>query len=86
MLEQPGVMTMKDEGEERRRRRQGQMTRKSREIRVSLCGGEKCCPEVVVTSNRHTVRIGEAGNRVTLEKRAWNALVEKIQAGELKKL
>ena len=29
------------------------------------------------------VVIGEAGNLVTLDKRAWNTLVEKIRAGEL---
>ena len=55
-------------------------------VRVSLCGGEKCCPEVVVDSTKAQVRIGEAGNLVTLDARAWNTLVEMIHTGELKKL
>lgn len=53
---------------------------------VSLCGGDKCCPEVVVDSAANQVSIGEEGNLVTLDKRAWNTLVEKIQANELTKL
>ena len=53
------------------------------EIRMSLCGGEKCCPEVVVNRTEGTVEIGEQGNLVKLDKRAWNTLVEKIRAGEL---
>ena len=52
-------------------------------VRVSLCGGEKCCPEVVVDSTKAQVRIGEEGNLVTLDAQAWNTLVEKIRAGEL---
>ncbi len=55
-------------------------------VRVSLCGGEKCCPEVVVKADTAQVEIGEAGNLVTLDARAWNTLVEKIRAGELKAL
>ena len=56
------------------------------DIRVSLCGGSKCCPEVAVDSATQQVQIGETGNLVTLDKRAWNALVEKIQSGELSAL
>ena len=56
---------------------------KQAEIRVSLCGGDKCCPEVVVDAKAQTVRIGETGNLVSLDKRAWNELVAKITAGEL---
>ena len=56
------------------------------EIRVSLCGGEKCCPEVMVDTRSQQVRIGETGNLVVLDKRAWNTLVEKITAKQLKKL
>ncbi len=52
-------------------------------VRVSLCGGDKCCPEVVVKTDKAQVEIGEAGNLVTLDARAWNTLVEKIRAGEL---
>ena len=55
-------------------------------IRVSLCGGEKCCPEVVVDVTGQQVKIGETGNLATLDKRAWNTLVEKIKAGELTQL
>ena len=59
---------------------------KRAEIRVSLCGGDKCCPEVVVDANAHAVKIGEAGNLVQLDKRAWNELVAKIKSGELTSL
>ncbi len=55
-------------------------------IRVSLCGGEKCCPEVVVETATQQVRIGEKNNLVTLDKQAWNPLVEKIKTGELTQL
>lgn len=60
------------------------MTRET--IRVSLCGGEKCCPEVAVDVQRGQVRIGEEGNLVILDKRAWNTLVEKIKHRELSAL
>lgn len=56
------------------------------ELRVSLCGGDKCCPEVRVQPDRAEVRIGEVGNLVVLDRRAWNTLVEKIKAGELSAL
>ena len=55
-------------------------------LRVSLCGGDKCCPEVVVDADTNRVLIGEQGNLVTLDKRAWNTLVEKIKLGELPEL
>ena len=55
-------------------------------IQVSLCGGEKCCPEVAVDAERGEVRIGEEGNLVRLDKRAWNTLVEKITTRELSAL
>ncbi len=56
------------------------------DIRVSLCGGDKCCPEVAVDLVTQQVQIGETGNLVILDKRAWNALVEKIRSGELSAL
>ena len=59
---------------------------KRQEVRVSLCGGDKCCPEGVVDTTRREVRIGEEGNLVILDQRAWNTLVEKIKAQELKPL
>ena len=52
-------------------------------LRVSLCGGDKCCPEVMVDTAKAEVQIGEAGNLAILDRRAWNTLVEKIKAGEL---
>jgi len=55
-------------------------------IRVSLCGGSKCCPAVVVDKTRAQVRLGERGNLVTLDARAWNALVRKIRSGQLKRV
>lgn len=59
---------------------------KQPEIRVSLCGGDKCCPEVVVDAAAQEVHIGEEGNLVRLDKRAWNELVAKIQSGALSQL
>ncbi len=54
--------------------------------RVSLCPACGACPEVVLDVTRQEIRIGEEGNRVTLNREAWNTLVEKIRAGELKEL
>ncbi len=50
---------------------------------VYLCQSG-CCPAVVIEDDR--VLIGEEGNQVVLKKDEWNALVEKILSGELKKL
>ena len=50
---------------------------------VSLCGGDKCCPEVVIDAAKQEVRIGETGNLAVLDRRAWNELVQKVQSGEL---
>ena len=55
-------------------------------LRVSLCGGDKCCPEVLVDTANAEVHIGEAGNLAILDRRAWNELVTKIHTGELKAL
>ena len=52
----------------------------------SLCGGDKCCPAVVVDSAHGQVRIGEEDNLVVLDKRAWNELVAKVHSGELTEL
>lgn len=54
--------------------------------RVNLCPSCAACPEVVLDATQHEVRIGEEGNLVTLNQEAWNTLVEKIQAGELKRI
>ena len=59
---------------------------KKNELRVSLCGGDKCCPEVAVNARKAEVTIGEEGNLVTLDRRAWNTLVELIKTGELKQI
>jgi len=53
-------------------------------IRVALCPDCGACPEVVLDITKDEVRIGEEGNLVRLTKEAWNTLVEKINAGELK--
>ncbi len=55
-------------------------------VRVSLCGGDKCCPEVVVDATKAQVRIGEEGNLVTLDARAWNTLGDMIRNGALRQL
>lgn len=52
--------------------------------KVSLCSACGSCPEVEIYDNE--VRIGEEGNMVTLRIEEWNALVEKIEKGELRKL
>ena len=41
-------------------------------LQVSLCGGDKCCPGVEVNTVKAEVRIGETGNEVVLDRRAWN--------------
>ena len=53
-------------------------------VRVSLCPACGACPEVVLDITKDEVRIGEEGNLVRLTREAWNTLVEKINAGELK--
>lgn len=53
-------------------------------VRVSLYPACGACPEVVLDVAKDEVRIGEEGNLVRLTKEAWNTLVEKINAGELK--
>jgi len=55
-------------------------------VRVSLCPACGACPEVVLDVAKDEARIGEEGNLVRLTKEAWNTLVEKISAGELKPL
>ena len=62
------------------------MTKKDAAKRVSLCPECGACPEVVLHLEKEEVHIGEAGNLVRLNREAWNSLVEKIQAGELKKV
>jgi len=54
--------------------------------RVALCPACGACPEVVLDVEKDEVRIGEEGNLVTLNKEAWNTLVEKIRKEELAKL
>ena len=54
--------------------------------RVNLCPACGACPEVVLDVAQQEIRIGEEGNLVKLNREAWNTLVEKIQAGELKKI
>jgi hypothetical protein len=57
-----------------------------RSVRVALCPACGACPEVLLDVAGGEVRIGEEGNPVRLTKEAWNTLVEKIHAGELKPL
>ena len=54
--------------------------------RVSQCHACDACPEVAMDVAQDEVRIGEQGNLVTLNKAAWNTLVEKIRASELTSL
>ena len=53
-------------------------------LKVSLCPACTACPEVEI--DRDEVRIGEAGNLVTLKREEWNVLVELIESGQLKKV
>lgn len=48
---------------------------------ISLCPACDACPSVEI--EEHEVRIGEAGNLVTLTRDEWNVLVRAIKAGEL---
>ena len=59
---------------------------KEQPVRVSLCPACGACPEVLLDVAKEEVRIGEEGNLVTLDRRAWNTLVEKIKSGELSEL
>lgn len=54
--------------------------------KVALCPACGACPEVAIYPDRDEVRIGEEGNLVKLNKAAWNELVRKIKAGELKEV
>ncbi len=48
---------------------------------ISLCPHCNHCPMVEITE--HGVRIGEAGNLVTLTLAEWSVRVRAIQGGEL---
>jgi len=56
------------------------------EKRLSLCPACEACPEVVLDVANDEVRIGEEGNLVTLNKAAWNTLVEHVQTGKVGQL
>lgn len=60
------------------------MNEKESVKRVSLCPACGACPEVALDLKREEVQIGEPGHLVTLNREAWNTLVEKIRSGELK--
>lgn len=45
---------------------------------VSLCGGRKCCPCVVIKDNGK-IEIGESGNSCELTHDAWVKLKELIK-------
>ncbi len=51
---------------------------------ITLCPACNACPTIEVYDE--TVRIGEEGNRVELQKAEWNDLVDKIVRGELGKV
>ena len=50
---------------------------------ITLCGQDGCCPAIEFTGD--SVKIGEEGNMATLKKEEWNALVDMIHNGKLKK-
>lgn len=50
-------------------------------MKVYLCSDKGCCPAVEAAEG--VVRIGEEGNLCTLKRDEWNALVQKVKAGEL---
>jgi hypothetical protein len=52
--------------------------------KISLCPACSACPEVVTEGD--TVRIGEAGNIVSLKKAEWNVLVDLIESGKVGRL
>ena len=51
---------------------------------ITLCPACNACPTIELYDD--TVRIGEEGNRVTLKKEEWNAIVDKIARSELGKI
>lgn len=51
---------------------------------ITLCPACGACPTVELYED--IVRIGEEGNHITLNKAAWNDLVDKIKRGELGKV
>jgi hypothetical protein len=51
---------------------------------ISLCPACDACPGVEIAGD--SVRIGETGNLAVLRKDEWNALVDLIQSGQLRKL
>ena len=51
---------------------------------ITLCPACGACPTIELYED--TVRIGEEGNHITLNKTAWNDLVDKIKRGELGKV
>ena len=51
---------------------------------ITLCPECGACPEIIFLDNE--VRIGEERNLVKLKLDEWNAIVEKIQSGEIGKL
>lgn len=55
-----------------------------REIRFSLCPNCDACPEVVVADE--AVIIGEEGNQVRLSPEEWNALVEGVKGGAIRRV
>jgi hypothetical protein len=51
---------------------------------LTLCPACDACPTIEVYGD--AVRIGEEGNRVTLQKAEWNDLVDKVARSELGKI
>lgn len=54
--------------------------------KISLCPECSACPEVEILHDEGrpaAVRIGEAGNQVTLPAAAWNTLVRYVKEGVL---
>ena len=49
--------------------------------KMSLCPLCDHCPEVEVTGD--TVKIGETGNLVVLQRDEWNVLVELVRSGKV---
>lgn len=53
-------------------------------MKVTLCGKKGCCPTVEV--NESGAEIGEGNEKADLSKDEWNALVNEIENGNLKRV
>ena len=57
--------------------------------KLTLCSSAHCCPDIEIRKNdkgEYEVLLEENGEKIILNKHAWNLLVKYIKEGELKEL